>query len=354
MRHHLKRAKASTVEGERPEEGLSSTMVGKKGGSDMKKLFCLAGLGIVLAAAPPCVCAARGEVALEAKPGIAVAEIEPVEFPFNFRVQYWHSDGTAMFRNAGFDPDFGPWESQLEYPMDGDFMLFGAEYAFRALGSRVSVDLNYGFSENIGGTTRDWDWGWYEPEPLIYAETDTDGDSDFVTGNVYYRLWEWGRRNSIDAFLGYHGQENSFTNCDVRVLVPEYFTAPGKVAEYEMDFDGVRAGLRTNAAVAPRLSLRGNLGFIPYASFDASGKWLLRDLYISQSGDGWGVDFDVYLDFEVTRNIALFAGLKYLYLCATHGEESVISEGVPYGPYDVLDKAKSDQFGGSAGVTAKF
>jgi len=296
-----------------------------------------------------------GEAAAQPAPGIPVAKVEfAQDLPFNFKVQYWRSDGTAMFRNVGFDPTVGPWESELEYPMDGNFIIFGAEYAFNIGGPRVSLDFNYGFSEDIDGTTKDWDWVAFDPEPLIYAESDTDADSYFLSANVYYRLWAWGPRNSLDVFIGYHGQENSFTNNNVRVLTPGYFTAAGKVAEYEMDFKGVRVGLRMDVALAPRFSLRGNLAFIPYADFDTEGKWLLRDISFSQSAEGYGVDFDLCLDFEIARNIDFIAGIKYLYLRATDGEESGLAQGLPYGPSEVVDEIESDQFGGTAGLLVKF
>jgi len=318
----------------------------------MRKLFVFGMLGMLLLAGRWC---AGGEVAMEATPGIPVGKVEVAgEQPFRFKVQYWRSEGTAMFRNMGYDPDVGPWESELEYPMDGDFIVFGAEYAFKAGKSRFALDLNYGFSENIEGTTRDWDRVWYDPEPLVYAEADTDADSDFLTANFYYRLWGWPRRNSLDVFLGYHQQENSFSNSDVRLLTPVYFTAAGKVAEYEMDFKGVRAGLRMDVALSRRFAVRGNLAVIPYADFDATGNWLLRDLSFSQSADGYGFDFDLYLDFEIARNVDLLVGLKYLYLRATDGEEWGTAQGVPYGPSDVVDEVESDQFGGTAGVLLKF
>ncbi len=318
----------------------------------MRRSSAFAVLAVLLVGAA--VCPAEQPV-VEAKPGIPVAVVEVVEgFPFQFKVQYWRSDGTAMFRDIGFDPQIGPWESRVEFPMDGNFIVFGAEYAFRALGSRISLDLNYGFSEDIEGTTKDWDWVWGDPEPLVYAESDTDGDSDFLTANVYYRLFGWGRRNSLDAFVGYQGQKNSFSNDNARVLTPEFASYAGKVAEYEMEFSGVRAGLRTEIALAPRFSIRANLAAIPYVELDANGKWFLRDIFFTQSADGYGVDFDLSLDFEVARNINLVAGLKYLFLNASDGEESGVAGGMPYGPFDVVDEVESEQFGATGGVLVKF
>ncbi len=317
----------------------------------MRKLYAIAVISVVFLGAGY----SAEEMVGEPVPGIPLTTFRVAEdFPFQFKVQYWRSDGTAMFRDLGLDPDVGPWESQLEYPMDGNFVVFGAEYGFASLGSRVGVDFNYGFSQDIDGTTRDWDWVRYDSEPLVYAEADTDAQSHFLNANVYYRLWGWGPRNSVDVFVGYHAQENSFTNNDVRLLIPEHFAVAGKVAEYEMDFKGVRAGVRMNAALSSRFTLRAMFAAIPCVDYAAEGKWLLRDLRFSQSADGYGVDFDLYLDFEVARNVNLLAGIKYLYLRATEGQESGYSQGMRYGPSDVLDEAESDQFGGTAGVLVKF
>ncbi len=319
----------------------------------MKSWFVLV-VSVILSAAtiePLC-----EEPAPQPTPGIPVAVVQRVaELPFKVKAQYWRSDGSAMFRDVGFDPMVGLWESELEFPMEGDFVIFGAEYSFLAERvGRFAVDLNYGFSEDLEGTTKDWDWVWDDPEPLVYAESDTDGDSDFLTTNVYYRLMGWGPKNSVDVFVGYHNQENSFTNTNGRVLTPVYFAAAGKVAEYEMKINGVRAGLRMELALWPRFSIEGNLAFIPFADFEAEGKWLFRDLSFSQSADGYGVDFDLLLDFEVTKNIDIVAGLKYLFLRATDGEESGVSEGIPYGPFGIVDEMESDQFGGTAGILVKF
>lgn len=318
----------------------------------MKKLFALTVLSMVFVGSNWCV---GGELAVEARPGVPVAKVEfAEEMPFNFKVQYWRSDGTAKFTDAGFDPDVGPWKSEIEYPMDSDFVIFGAEYAFDIGNSRFSVDLNYGFSGDIEGTTRDWDWVSHDPKPLVYAETETEADSHFLNANLYYRLWEWGRRNSLDIFVGYHDQENSFTNSNARVLTPEYSTIPGTVAEYQMDFKGVRAGFRMDVALSPRFAVRGNFALIPYVDFDATGEWHLRDLSFRQSAEGYGVDLDVYLDFELLPHVDLLAGIKYLYLRATDGEEWGYAEGQPYGPSDVVDEVESDQFGATAGVLVKF
>jgi len=317
----------------------------------MRVICAFTVLAVLVAAS---VCSGEGP-AIEAKPGIPVAVFEVVEdVPFQFRAQYWRSDGTATFRDVAFDPEIGSWKSEVEFPMDGDFIVFGAEYAFNALGSRVSFDLNYGFSDDIDGTTKDWDRVWGDPQPLVYAESDTDGDSDFLTANAYYRLFGWGQRNFLDAFVGYHRQENSFANDNVRVLTPEFASYAGKVAEYEMEFSGVRAGVRTEFALAPRFSVRATLAAIPYVDLDADGKWFLRDILFSQSADGYGLDFELYLDFEVARNINLVAGLKYMFLNASDGKESGIAAGTPYGPFGVVDEVESEQFGGTGGVLLKF
>jgi len=318
----------------------------------MRVLFAFTVLAIVAVATNWC---GGGEPAVEAKPGIPIVTIIPVEEPpFKIKAQYWRSDGTAMFRDIGFDPAIGTWESELEYPLDGNYFIFGAEYSFLAGRSRFAVDLNYGFSEDIDGTTKDWDWVSWDPEPLIFAESDTDANSDFFNANVYYRLWGWGPRNSVDVFVGYHNQEHSFTNRNVRILTPEFFTASGKVAEYEMKFNGVRAGLRMEMALAQRLSILANVAFIPYLDVDTDGRWVLRDISFSQSADGYGVDFDLLLEVEITQNVSLIGGFKYMCLRATDGEESGFAQGIPYGPFDVVDEIESDQFGGTAGVLVRF
>lgn len=295
------------------------------------------------------------ELVIEGQPRVAVMPVEPLEvLPFKVKAQYLRSEGHASFRDIGFDPVVGSWEAEVEYPLDGDYFLFGAEYSFLAGGSRFAVDINYGFSQNIDGTTTDYDWVWSDPRPLVYAETDTDADSDLFNANVYYRLWGWGPRNSVDLFVGYQNQQHSFTNNNVRILIPDIYSASGRVAEYDMEFNGVRAGLRMEMAIAPKFSVMANLAFLPYVDVDTEGKWLLRDLTFSQSADGYGVDFDLLLEFEIMRNVSLVGGVKYVFLRATDGEESGTEAGIPYGPFSVVDEIESDQFGGTAGVLVRF
>ncbi len=318
----------------------------------MRVVVALTVMGIAAVTATSCF---GEEPAFEAEPGIPVMAIEPAgQLPFKIKAQYWRSDGNAMFRDVGYDPAVGSWESELEYPLDSNYFILGAEYSFLAGRSRFAVDLNYGFSEDIDGTTGDWDWVWWDPEPLIYAESDTDGDSDFFNANVYYRLWGWGKKDSVDLFVGYHNQQHSFTNYNARILIPEYYTTTGKAAEYEMEFNGVRAGIRMEVALSKRLSLLANAAFIPYADVDTNGRWLYRDLSFSQSADGYGVDFDLLLDFEITPNVSVIGGLKYMLLRATDGEESGAQGGIPYGPFEIVDEIESDQFGGTAGVLVRF
>jgi hypothetical protein len=318
----------------------------------MRVVLALTVMAVVAVAAKWCV---GEEPAVEPKPGIPVVAIEPVEqLPFKIKAQYWRSDATAMFRDIGFDPAVGEWESEVEYPLDANYFIFGAEYSFLVGRSRFAVDLNYGFSENTDGTTKDWDWVWWDPEPLVYAESDTDADSNFFSANVYYRLWGWGPKNSVDVFVGYHNQQHSFTNHNAQILVPEFYTAQGKVAEYEMEFNGVRAGMRMEIAIARRLSLLANAAFIPYADVDTHGRWIRRDISFSQSADGYGVDFDLLLELEISRNVSVIGGIKYMFLRATDGEESGVQGGIPYGPFGVVDEIESDQFGGTAGVLVRF
>lgn len=295
------------------------------------------------------------EPVIEGQPRVAVAAVEPaMVLPFKVKAQYWRSDGHASFRDIGLDPAVGPWEAEVEYPLDGDYFLLGAEYSFLAGRSRFAVDVNYAFSQDIDGTTRDYDWLWSDPLPLVYAETDTDADSDLFNANVYYRLWAWGPRNSVDLFFGYQNQQHSFTNNNVRILIPEIYSVSGRVAEYDMEFNGVRAGLRMEMAIAPKFSVMANLAFLPYVDVDTDGKWLLRDLTFSQSADGYGLDFDLLLEFEIMRNVSLVGGVKYVFLRATDGEESGMEAGIPYGPFGVVDEIESDQFGGTAGVLVRF
>ena len=91
----------------------------------MRVLFAFTVLAIVAVVATWCL---GEEPAVEAKPGIPIVTIIPVEEPpLKIKAQYWRSDGTAMFRDIGFDPAIGPWESELEYPLDGNYFIFGAE-----------------------------------------------------------------------------------------------------------------------------------------------------------------------------------------------------------------------------------
>ena len=109
---------------------------------------------------------------------ISKPESEKAEAGLNVGIKYWPSTGDAGFGISGTDPDLGPWNSVIEYPMDGNFLIFSAQYCFVTLLPKLSIDLNYGFSSDIDGTTKDIDHLLaISASPYIYSETDTDADS---------------------------------------------------------------------------------------------------------------------------------------------------------------------------------
>ncbi|MBN1916476.1 MAG: hypothetical protein JW889_01100 [Verrucomicrobia bacterium] len=236
--------------------------------------------------------------------------------------------GDGGFRISGRDIDLGRFSSQLDFPMDGTYFVF--EAGIDQIGRGFGVHLRYGSSGNVDGTVVDTDYAWdLSSREFIKSLATSSGENVFLTLDLSYRLYD--DRGSardgghLDVFAGYHMQDAAFEVRDVHTLV--FFGEPvdaldrGLAATYDMEFYGVRAGIRGEMPVGRSSTISGSLAVLPFVQAEGFGQWILREKVLDHSATGWGLDLLVRYEYAVSSNVRLWAGVGITRLEGSSGTD---------------------------------
>jgi hypothetical protein len=181
-----------------------------------------------------------------------------------------------------------------------------------------------------------------------------------VDVGMFYNMPEAGVR--FGAFIGYQYWQEKATaygaRCqqdDVfgffcplgRVVVP--FTVPGII--YEPTWHAVRLGVEGKMKVTPQLSLSGEIAGVPYATLVNKDSHLLRQDFtdlgpapnvISKAKSGYGIQAEVFVNYALTSNWEVGAGLRYWGLVAAGGS---VQFGPDFGINYDLTKFEQQRYG---------
>ncbi len=237
--------------------------------------------------------------------------------------------GDGGFRISGLDPDVGRFSSVLEFPMDGTYFVL--ESGIDEIGRGFGVHLRYGTSGSLDGTTVDTDYAW-DITSLEYTKSfsSTDGENVFLTLDVSYRLYdgagEWGGRTRLDLFAGYHMQDATFSVSDVNTVIqnarPVDYHLEGLAATYDMEFYGVRVGVRGEIATGPSGTISGYMAVLPYVAADGFGQWIVRGKALDHDATGWGLDLQVRYEYAVSSSVRLWGGVGYTRMEGSDGTDT--------------------------------
>jgi len=201
------------------------------------------------------------------------------------------------------------------------------------IGGGFGLHLRYGASGNLGDTVIDTDYAWQiTSREYVKSLSHTDGENAFLTFDVSYRIYESAGAGStppirLDVFGGYHLQDAAFDVRDVNTVIldarPVDRFHEGDAATYDMEFRGVRLGLRAEMGIGHSGTLSGYLAILPFLEADGFGQWILREKTLNHDASGWGLDLLIRYEHAFTENIRVWGGFGYTRL---EGEDGVDSQ----------------------------
>ncbi len=242
--------------------------------------------------------------------------------------------GDGGFTISGIDTDLGPFTSVLEFPMDGTYFVL--EAGVDEIGAGFGAHLRYGSSASLDGTTVDTDFAWQiSSDEYIKSFSSTEGENVFLTLDVSYRLSERAGTR-LDVFAGYYMQDASFQVSDVNTViqngVPVDFFAGGLAATYDLEFRGVRAGVRGEMALGGSSFISATAAVLPYVKADGFGQWILRHKGLDHDAVGWGLDLAVRYEYAISSSVRLWGGVGYTHLEGNDGtDRQFVFGGRPIG-----------------------
>jgi len=247
--------------------------------------------------------------------------------------------GDGGFTISGLDSSVGRFTSVLEFPMDGRYFVLeaGIEEFYGGFG----VHLRYGSSVSLEGTAVDTDFAWdIRSGEYIKSLGGSDGESVFLNLDVSYRIFGAGAREGggtrVDVFGGYAMQDATFNVTDVHMVVQDGRATDrrfaGVAATYDMEFYGLRAGVRGEVAVGASSVLSGSVAVLPYVKADGFGQWIARGKMFDHDATGWGVDFFGCYEYVVSSSVRLWVGMGYTRMEGTDGiDRQFFFTGEPIG-----------------------
>jgi hypothetical protein len=253
----------------------------------------------------------------------------------DLELDYWMPHGKQSWHKLIPVPFPGPIGRKQVYPMDTEFWVLTAEYRFL---ERWSIDASYGIGDIDTGRGRDRRWFYgFSPLPSMESRFDNSGDAYFWIADLNYRIL--GQDSSyFDAFLGYQFNKNSLKMKNglwtTVAYTPVSIPMPPLMSSYEIEYQGVRLGLRGEMPLTPNheWTLEGSAAYLPW--LEAEGEGVLNFgavQYTQTDGDGDGVDASIAVNYKPSQipNLALKVGYRYMELETRGGN---ITDYTPGGP----------------------
>jgi hypothetical protein len=141
----------------------------------------------------------------------------------------------------------------------------------------------------------------------------------------------------LDAFFGYQFNKNSFKMKNglwtTLGYIPVAIPMPGLNSKYEIEYQGVRLGLRGEMPISsPEWTLEGSVAYLPWLEAEAEGFWSLAATKFEHTdGDGEGVDASIAVNYKPSQipNLSFKVGYRYMELETRGGNRMAYT---PFGP----------------------
>jgi len=289
-------------------------------------------------------------------------------FAFEVGGRYWYSSGRLGFGFTNGNPLFGNPTSTLDW--HGLSAHSGEVFArIDHVPSGVFVKGLVGLGSIAHGHIDDLDF-------LVTQFRFSDTTSDVHNGNLSYGMLDIGWAYApmvgvrLGVFAGYHYWHEKVTAYGIVCNIPSFLGCPAAgavivgnavpVLSYEPTVHAARIGVEGRIAVDEHWSFSGEIAGVPYAALNNKDSHLLRqsmaDLgpapnVITNSSYAFGVEAELFVNYAITPNIEMGAGVRYWGVTANRG-------GVQFGPdfvvSDTLNKFDQQRYGVLLHVKGKF
>lgn len=304
-------------------------------------------------------------------PEVVLLPAEPLS-PFEFEVgtRYWYSMGSIGFAFNNGSPFFGNPTSTLDWR--GMTAHSGEVFA------RVDHRPTGLFVKGVVGTGATRSGHIDDADYLFDQFRFSDTRSDVTNGNFSFAMADIGwtylatPELRLGVFVGYHywhekvaangivcRQTSLFIGgCPFPGAMPVAFDVA--VFNYEPTWHAVRLGVEGKITFADRWSLHGEFAVVPFAVGNNKDSHLLRqssaDLgpapnIITDTRYAFGVETEVFINYLLTPNIELGAGLRYWGLLSRTGS---VRFGPSFASANDLNKFDLDRYGILLQVKGKF
>ena len=290
--------------------------------------------------------------------------------PFAFEVggRYWYSSGRLDFGFTNGSPLFGNPTSTLDWR--GLSAHSGEVFArIDHIPSGVFVKGLVGLGITKDGHIDDLDF-------LVTQFKFSDTTSDVHNGNLSYGMFDVGWAYSptfgvrLGFFAGYHYWREKVTAYGIVCNMPSFIGCPAAgaviegfnvaVGSYEPTVHAARIGLESRIAVDQHWSFSGEIAGVPYAALRNKDSHLLRqsmaDLgpapnIITDSRYAFGVEAELFVNYAITPNIEVGAGVRYWGVTANKGD---VRFGPDFGHAYELNKFDQQRYGVLVHAKGKF
>jgi hypothetical protein len=290
--------------------------------------------------------------------------------PFAVEVgaRYWYSTGSLNFGFANGSPLFGNPTSTLDWR--GLSAHTGEVFArIDHIPSGMFVKGLIGLGAVTDGHIDDRDF-------LTTQYKFSDTTSDVHNGNVSYAMLDLGWAYSPTAgvrlgfFAGYHYWREKVTAYGLVCNLPSVIGCPAAgaviepfsvaVGSFEPTVHAARIGVESRIAIDQHWSVSGEIAGVPFAALRNKDSHLLRqsmaDLgpapnIITTSGYAFGVEAELFVNYALTPNIEIGAGVRYWGVTANQGD---VRFGPDFGNAYELNKFDQQRYGVLAHVKGKF
>ena len=267
-------------------------------------------------------------LALALSPAAAFAQDAlPAARRGDFGVRYWLSTGeTKISHNAqGLDPTLGDPTSVLLYEnLDANGLeLFGRQN-FR---NNLFLKGTLGVGQINRGSFDDEDFNLGQVKFSDTTSSVTQGGIGYGTLDFGYQWVLRGGAVSLGVFAGFTQwteDVDAYGATDHMGFIGGDISRDTLVISNKVRWRALRVGFAGDFAFGSRLRLSLDLAVSPYAKLRNEDSHHLRtDLgpvpNIIDEGEGWGVQWDAELRYEIMRRTELGIGLRYWYLEAREG-----------------------------------
>jgi hypothetical protein len=289
-------------------------------------------------------------------------------FVFEAGARYWYSTGSMKFNFTNNSPLFGSPTSTLFWRgMTGQS---GEGFA------RIDHLPSGFFVKGMAGLGRLTDGNIVDEDFLANQFQFSSTTSDVSTGKTRFAMFDAGWAYwpvpdvRLGFFAGYHYWHEDATAFGLVCNQPSVLGCPAAgavllgnnvaVLRYEPTWHAMRVGLDTKYIIGDGWSVTGDFALVPYAALVNNDSHLLRqgiaDLgpapnVISRSTYAYGAEAEMFVNYAVTPNIEIGAGVRYWGLSATQGN---VRFGPLFAERNNLNSFNEDRYGVLAHVKGTF